>query len=98
MGTTEIPARKRGQKRPAKKSTPAKKNKPAPLPRSERGKLKALLAKVEERLQTDAGSKVSISDYIRLLQMKRELDQKKPRDVEVKWVDTLGEEENATEI
>jgi hypothetical protein len=97
MATEEKSARKRGQKRPVKQSIPAKK-KAAPLPRSERGKLKALLAKVEERLQSDASSKVSISDYIRLLQMKRELDQKKPRDVEVKWVDTLGEEENATEI
>jgi hypothetical protein len=96
MGTTKKTARKRGPKRPANESRPAQK-KTAPLPRSERGKLKALLAKVEERLQSDASSKVSISDYIRLLQMKRELDQKKPRDVEVKWVDTLGEE-NATEI
>jgi hypothetical protein len=96
MATDTKTVPKRGKKRPAKLSTPAKKA--APSPRTERGKLKALLAKVEERLQTDASSKVSISDYIRLLQMKRELDQKKPRDVEVKWVDTLGEEENATEI
>ena len=96
MATVKKAVPKRGNKRLAKQSTPAKKA--APLPRSERGKLKALLAKVEERLQSDASSKVSIGDYIRLLQMKRELDQKKPRDVEVKWVDTLGEDGNATEI
>jgi hypothetical protein len=96
MATTKNTARKRGPKSPVDQSRAAEK-KNAPLPRSERGKLKALLAKVEERLQNDASSKVSIGDYIRLLQMKRELDQKKPRDVEVKWVDTLGEQ-NATEI
>jgi hypothetical protein len=96
MAATNNSARKRGHRSPAKKSRAAAK-KTAPLPRSERGKLKALLTKVEERLQSDMSSKVSVSDYIRLLQMKRELDQKKPRDVEVKWVDTLGEE-NATEI
>jgi hypothetical protein len=96
MASTSKAAPKRKLKRSGEQSKTAARKSP-PRPRSERGKLKALLAAVEERLQSDGASRVSVSDYIRLLQMKREMDEKKPRDVEVKWVDTLGEE-NVSDI
>ena len=38
-------------------------------------------------MQNKRESRISVGDYIRLLQMKREIDQKKPKSVEVKWVD-----------
>lgn len=96
MASTKKASRKRPSRRSTSQSKAGKKNAP-PRARTERGKLRALLTKVEERLQEDGASRVSVSDYIRLLQLKREMDEKKPRDVEVKWVNTL-EDENATEI
>jgi hypothetical protein len=96
MASNSKAAPKRKSKRSGEQNKTAVRKSP-PRPRTESGKLKALLAAVEERLQSDGASRVSVSDYIRLLQMKREMDQKKPRDVEVKWVDTLGEE-NVSDI
>ena len=45
-----------------------------------------LIEKIEQQLdKTDA--KGSIADYIKLLQLQKELDEKRFRRIEVKWVD-----------
>jgi hypothetical protein len=60
-------------------------------PRTQRGKLTALLKKFEEQL-TNQDLRISVAEYIRLLQMKRELEGEKPRDVKVTWVETDASE------
>lgn len=41
---------------------------------------------MEERLGED-GVKVTLTDYIRLLQLKKDLDEEAPREVRVQWVE-----------
>jgi len=48
--------------------------------------IKRLIDKIEQQLDsTDA--KGSIADYIKLLQLQKELEEKRYRRIEVKWVD-----------
>jgi hypothetical protein len=48
--------------------------------------VRRLVEKIEQQLdQTDA--KGSIADYIKLLQLQKELEEKRFRRIEVKWVD-----------
>lgn len=58
-------------------------------------RIAALLDAFEQQIR-DQTVKVSVSDYIRLLQLKREFDEQKPKEIEVTWVDSLGEK-NASE-
>jgi hypothetical protein len=76
---------KSGAKRPTKTSV-AKDTTPERLPRSQRGKLSALLKKFEEQL-ANKETRISVADYIRLLQLKRELENDRVRDVKVTWVE-----------
>ena len=86
-----MPTKKKTRaKRPTKKAA-AKKAAKAPTPRTQSGKLAALLKKFEEQL-ANKETRISVADYIRLLQMKRELEGDRVRDVKVTWVDP-----NATE-
>lgn len=55
-------------------------------------KVTALLGKVEQEIEKGALGKVSVADFIRLLQLKREIDgESTPRNIEVTWVETLPE-------
>ena len=45
-----------------------------------------LLTKMEQKLGTDE-VKASLADYIRLVQLKKELDEDEPREIRVKWVE-----------
>ena len=45
-----------------------------------------LLAKVEQKLGK-ADVKATLGDYIRLLQLQRELEQEEPKEIKVTWVD-----------
>jgi hypothetical protein len=45
-----------------------------------------LIEKFEKKLG-DSDVKATLGDYIRLLQLRRELDEEEPREIEVKWVD-----------
>ena len=48
--------------------------------------VRRLVEKIERQLdQTDA--KGSIADYVKLLQLQKELEEKRIRRIEVKWVD-----------
>jgi hypothetical protein len=53
-------------------------------------RIRALLDKFEAQMD-GSELKVSVGDYIRLIQMKRELDETEPRDIEVRWVDHMDE-------
>jgi hypothetical protein len=45
-----------------------------------------LIARIESQLSSDQ-AKGSIADYIKLLQLQKELEDKRIRRIEVKWVD-----------
>ena len=46
-----------------------------------------LLRKVERKLADDADLKATVGDYIRLLQLQKELQDEEPREIEVRWID-----------
>jgi hypothetical protein len=48
--------------------------------------VKKLLAAVEEKMKTDAG-KTTMGDYIRLVQLHKELDEEEPKEIRVTWVE-----------
>lgn len=52
-----------------------------------------LLEKVEEKLDTSV--KVSLGDYIRLVQLRKELEEDDVREIKVTWVDPEGPVETA---
>jgi hypothetical protein len=45
-----------------------------------------LIEKVERNLAKD-DAKATVADYIRLVQLQKELEEDEPRDIEVRWVD-----------
>jgi hypothetical protein len=56
-----------------------------------------LISRIETKL-SDNDTKLSIADYIRLLQWKRELDgEEVPNKVEVQWVDFVDEDAKSKE-
>lgn len=79
-----------GAKRPGKKR--ARKAAPARVPRTQRAKLSALLKQFEEQL-AEKETRITVAEYLRLLQMERELETDKVRDVKVTWVDQNASEE-----
>lgn len=53
-----------------------------------RDRIHKLLADIESRFESESG-KASVSDYIRLLQLERELDEEEaPKEIRVRWVET----------
>jgi hypothetical protein len=56
-------------------------------------KIARLLVAIEKKM--DAEVKCTIGDYIRLLQAQQEFDRDTPRDIEVTWVETLKEQNDA---
>ena len=53
-----------------------------------------LLRKVERKLADDADVKATVGDYIRLLQLQKELQDEEPREIEVRWIDPEKLEKN----
>ena len=63
---------------------------------SPRTKIANLLKKVEEKLEEDT-SKASLGDFIRLVQLERELaDEETPREIRVRWVESPMTSESVT--
>ena len=63
---------------------------------SSRVKIAKLLKKVEEKLEEDT-PKASLGDFIRLVQLERELaDEETPREIRVRWVESPMTSESAT--
>ena len=54
-------------------------------------KLDRLLANVESKLD-NGDFKASIGDFVRLLQLRKELEEERPREITVRWVEPSGEE------
>ena len=53
-----------------------------------RERIHKLVTEIENRFESEAG-KASVADYIRLLQLERELDEHEgPREIRVTWVET----------
>ena len=48
-----------------------------------------LIEKFERSLAKDE-AKATVGDYIRLVQLQKELEEDAPRDIEVRWVDPEG--------
>jgi len=48
--------------------------------------VKRIRKKVEEKLEADA-VKGTLADYVRLLQLEKELDEEEPREIKVQWVE-----------
>jgi hypothetical protein len=64
----------------------------AKAPEESRAKVvKALLKNIEARLGEDVG-KATLGDYIKLLQLQKDLDLDDPREIRVSWVDRPREE------
>jgi len=49
--------------------------------------VKELVQKVEEKLQADVKTKATLADYIKLVQLQKELEEEEPREIRVTWVD-----------
>jgi hypothetical protein len=66
--------------------------KPKPKPKAVRadkgqaGVVKKLLKKVEQKLSGDE-VKASLGDYIRLVQLQKELEEEQPKEIKVTWVE-----------
>ncbi len=54
-------------------------------------KLDQLLASIERKL-SEGDYKASIGDFIRLLHVRKELEDEKPREITITWVEPSGEE------
>jgi len=46
-----------------------------------------ILQKLEGVFTKDVGAKASLADYIRLVQLRKELSDDEPREIKVTWVD-----------
>lgn len=60
------------------------------------GRIGALLDRFEQQSQSDK-FRMSVADYIRLLQIEKELDDKQPRDVKVTWVETQPDKNDSAQ-
>jgi len=54
--------------------------------------VKKILKKVEAKLKSDE-VKATLGDYIRLVQLEKELTEEEPRDIKVTWVEPATESE-----
>ena len=61
--------------------------------RPEANVVRVLREQVEQKL-TKEGVKASLGDYIRLVQLQKELEEEQPREIKVTWVEPKGAEES----
>jgi hypothetical protein len=50
-----------------------------------------MLDRMEKQL-VDGEIKATVADYLRLIQVRREVAESRPREIEITWVNSLGEE------
>ncbi len=55
-------------------------------------KLDNLLQRIEEKLEQD-DFKPTVGDFVRLLQLRKELEDERPREITVTWVEPSGDED-----
>lgn len=51
-----------------------------------------ILDKLETQLMTEGAMKGTVADYLRLLQVMKEMGDERPREIEITWVNSLREE------
>ena len=80
----------------AREKVAPEKRVPAPVVDEGRAAVvKRLLRKLEEQMGGRGEVKASLGDYIRLVQLHKELDEEAPREIKVTWVDPAeGKTEN----
>lgn len=57
--------------------------------------VKNMLTRIEEKMGTD-GMKATMGDYIRLVQLHKELDDESPKEIKVTWVEPAGDKAEKT--
>ena len=57
--------------------------------------VKQLLKKVEQKLSGDEEVKATLGDYIRLVQLQKELEEEEPKEIKVTWVDAEAKESDS---
>ena len=65
----------------------------SPRPRRRRSKttvVKKILKKVEEKLKSDE-VRATLGDYIKLVQLEKELEDEEPREIKVTWIEPKPE-------
>ena len=72
------------------------KSKTDTLPAGQAAVVKKLLKNLEKKLTGDQ-VKASLGDYIRLVQLHKELDEESPREIKVTWVEPEGDKMKKTE-
>jgi hypothetical protein len=92
MPTKKESGAKSPRKTAARKKTAVRKPAAVRVPQTQHSQLAALLKKFEEQV-ANKETRISVADYIRLLQMKRELEGSEVRDVKVTWVEQNASEE-----
>ena len=65
---------------------------PAAAHGSRREAIGALLDRLEKQLLAAAEVKCTVADYLRLLQLMKEMGDERPREIEITWVNSLREE------
>ena len=55
-------------------------------------RIRGVLEQVEKQI-SKSEFKVTLGDYIRLIQLQKEYEKEKPKDIEVTWVESLNENE-----
>ena len=78
------------------KGVPEPETQPATLEEGRAAVVRKLLKKLEEQMGGGA-VKASLGDYIRLVQLHKELDEEAPREIKVTWVDPTGNKAGKTE-
>jgi len=66
---------------------PKPQSKPASGRRRQSAVVKELVQKVEAKLQADVDTKATLADYIKLVQLQKELEEEEPTEIRVTWVD-----------
>ena len=59
------------------------------VPVSRQEAMGKILDNLEAQFLKDKGAKGSVADYLRLIQAMKELGDERPREIEIKWVNSL---------
>jgi hypothetical protein len=86
LAARELSADGNNNKRTAEKKKPEE-------ARPEANVVRVLREQVEQKL-TKEGVNASLGDYIRLVQLQKELEEEQPREIKVTWVEPEGTEES----
>lgn len=78
--------RRSAKKKRAPRARPAAVVAKAPVKKSKAEVVQKILKRMEEKLSQD-DMKATLGDYIRLVQLEKELEQDEPREIKVTWIE-----------